>query len=228
MINALPYVGKVNKLAKESVPSYYVRKLCEPIYHRERNVTCDNWFTSIPICDKLNEVYGLTLLGTVQKNKREVPQNFKCDPKNNTSAQFAFSDDNKTLPSYNHEKKIVLFLSSLPYNAYVDPETAKPEIVVIYNKTKGGLNSFDKKCHEYTTARMTSRWSDSKEKMKRSAFILDLSLAVIRPFLSRRLTLPTLRLKLRLQIEEFLEYKDRTEDEDVRDIPVTNKMGKQK
>lgn len=54
LFNAIPYCGTVtNKDPNESVPSYYVRKLSEPIYNTGRNITCDRWFTSIPICDKL-------------------------------------------------------------------------------------------------------------------------------------------------------------------------------
>lgn len=55
MYNAIPYVGTVDKNAAEAVPSYYVRKLTEPIYNTGRNITCDNWFTSIPICDTLRK-----------------------------------------------------------------------------------------------------------------------------------------------------------------------------
>lgn len=29
----------------------------------------------------------------------------------------------------------------------------KPEIVLFYNKNKGGTDSFDKKCHDYTVTR---------------------------------------------------------------------------
>lgn len=63
----MPYVGTVDKDTAEAVPLYYARTLLEPIHNTRRNVTCDDWFTSIPICDKLRKEYGLTLVGTVRK-----------------------------------------------------------------------------------------------------------------------------------------------------------------
>ncbi|CAH1964196.1 unnamed protein product [Acanthoscelides obtectus] len=73
MINAIPYVGKVKVENKEPVPSYYVRKLAEPIYGTGRTITMYNWFTSIPLSDEILEHHQLTILGTRRKNKRELP-----------------------------------------------------------------------------------------------------------------------------------------------------------
>ena len=39
-----------------------------------------------------------------------------------------------------------------------DVETRKPEIVMSYNATKGGVDSTDQKCHAVTTKRKTNRW----------------------------------------------------------------------
>lgn len=60
MVNAIPYVGVVtNKEHNESLPSYYVRTLSEPIHGSARNITCDNWFTSIPMVDRMLKSYSL-------------------------------------------------------------------------------------------------------------------------------------------------------------------------
>ena len=68
MINAIPYVGTVtDKDPMESVPTYYVRRICEPIYNSGRNVTCDNWFTSVPLVDKMKKDYNITIVGTIKK-----------------------------------------------------------------------------------------------------------------------------------------------------------------
>lgn len=40
----------------------------------------------------------------------------------------------------------------------MDSETGKPEMIIDYNKTKGGVDEVDKKCSNYSTSRRTRRW----------------------------------------------------------------------
>ncbi|XP_071052585.1 piggyBac transposable element-derived protein 4-like [Onthophagus taurus] len=77
MYNAIPYTGKVQTEQGESVPSYYVRKLSEPIHNTHRNITCDNWFTSVEICNKMKKNFNISMVGTLRKNKRQIPESFK-------------------------------------------------------------------------------------------------------------------------------------------------------
>ena len=44
-----------------------------PISGSGKNVTVDNWFTSVPLVMKLLKDHNLTLLGTIRKNKKEIP-----------------------------------------------------------------------------------------------------------------------------------------------------------
>ena len=44
------------------------------------------------------------------------------------------------------------------YDDNFDVETRKPEIVMSYNATKGGVDSMDQMCHAVTTKRKTNRW----------------------------------------------------------------------
>ena len=127
LFNAIPYCGVISdKDQAESIPSYYVRRLCQPIYNTGRNITCDNWFTSIPICQKMLEEYNITMVGTLRKNKREIPAEFKTKQTDGTKVQFAYSDG-KILVSYNPKSnKIVLLLSSYHMNGKIDETTGKP------------------------------------------------------------------------------------------------------
>lgn len=68
MFNAEPYVGCVLTESTEKASSYYVHKLCEPIYHNVRNITCNNSFMSIEILYKMKSEYSLTIVGTLRKN----------------------------------------------------------------------------------------------------------------------------------------------------------------
>ena len=84
-------------------PTYYVRKLCEPLYGTSRNITCDNWFTSIEIINRMKKE-NISIVGTIRKNKRQIPPSFKSVPLDKTVAQFCYSEG-KTLVSYNPKKK---------------------------------------------------------------------------------------------------------------------------
>jgi len=59
--------------------------------------------------------------------------------------------------------------------------------------------------------------------IKKLNFMLELSSALIRFFLIKRLVTPTLRLKLRLNIENFLERKDLPKNQDRQDMPLSGK-----
>nr|CAI5865669.1 unnamed protein product [Callosobruchus analis] len=156
MVNAIPYCGKVDT-QNEPVPSYYVRKLSEPIRGTNRNITVDNWFSSISLFNDMLKDHKLTMIGTLRKNKREIPPTFLTNKLPGRSL-FGF-DSNKTLVSYcPRANKVVLLLSSMHFDDYVDQETGKPQIVLDYNRTKGGTDTFDQLCHTYSVSRKTRRW----------------------------------------------------------------------
>ncbi|KAJ8928139.1 hypothetical protein NQ314_019319 [Rhamnusium bicolor] len=74
MIDAEPYLGKGTKTNGLPLSTYYIKKLTMSIHGSNRNVTMDNWFTSISVADEILQApYKLTLVGTVRKNKAEIP-----------------------------------------------------------------------------------------------------------------------------------------------------------
>lgn len=67
MCDVIPNAGHVtNRLPYELVPKHYVGKLNESYYC---NVTCDNWFTTLSIVDRMLQIKKLTMIGTRNKNK---------------------------------------------------------------------------------------------------------------------------------------------------------------
>ena len=55
--------------------------------------------------------------------------------------------------------KTVILLSSMHNNIYVDDgEKKKPQIILYYNKTKGGVDTVNQMVRNYSCKRMTRRW----------------------------------------------------------------------
>nr|CAI5837678.1 unnamed protein product [Callosobruchus analis] len=77
-----------------------VKRMTEPINGSSRNVTMDNWFTPFSVIEDLFTNHRLTVVGTVKKNKRELPTEL-TDRKSRPvySSIFAYQQ-NMTLVSY--------------------------------------------------------------------------------------------------------------------------------
>ena len=138
-----------------------IHRILNPLYGLGCNITMDNWFTSIPVCKELLS-QKITTVGTLKKNKPEIPEMFKTTQgKLLCESTFGFQSD-CTLVSYIPKKnKVVLLLSTLHNDDKIDPdsgEAKKPEIITFYNHTKCGVDIFDKMCRQYDVTRNTRRW----------------------------------------------------------------------
>ncbi|GIY52569.1 piggyBac transposable element-derived protein 4 [Caerostris darwini] len=160
---------EVYKANQPNGPSYatdgklsIITNLIEPISGTGRNITCDNWFTSISLIKTLLRDHGLTCVGSIRKYKGELPLeliNTKSRP--STSSVFGFQKD-MTIVSYVPKTgKNVIVASSFHHDNTVDlsPEGKNvPEIIAFYNSTKGSVNVVDDLCETYDVARNTHRW----------------------------------------------------------------------
>lgn len=244
MINAKVYTGKGATPSGIPVAEYYSVEMTKPIHGTNRNCTFDNWFTSIPMAKKLLNEHQVTIVGTMRVNKAELPLSFtnKKDRKRNT-AMFAFSEDLVLLsycPPKSKTKKIVILLSSMHDVADEDKTVQLPEIIQFYNSTKGGVDSIDKLCHQYSVSRKTRRWplcmlygllnivgvntlvllngSEAKDKERvsnRRLYLKKLALSLMQPYMRERLTWPTLPVYLRENIKGILKESgpDETQEE---------------
>lgn len=65
---AVPYLGKVHlddKQTDEPISEYFFRIVMVPIHGTKRIVTYDNWFTSVPLLQRMKEEpYVLTITDT--------------------------------------------------------------------------------------------------------------------------------------------------------------------
>ncbi|XP_044745207.1 piggyBac transposable element-derived protein 4-like [Coccinella septempunctata] len=101
-MNLETYVGlqpegpyKLNNSGEE-----IVLRLVQPIAGTNRNVTGDNWFSSVPLVEKLLRHHKLTYIGTLRRNKRKIPPEFLPHKKTEEkSSIFGFKEE-CTLVSY--------------------------------------------------------------------------------------------------------------------------------
>ncbi|XP_044574588.1 piggyBac transposable element-derived protein 4-like [Cotesia glomerata] len=101
------YVGK--QLSEEyqvsNKPFDVVQRVCHSILNTGRNITMDNWFSSLPLVIDLLEKHKITVVATLRKNKPQIPPGFvtvkKRDP---CSSLFAFYR-NITMVSYISQSK---------------------------------------------------------------------------------------------------------------------------
>nr|XP_022903858.1 piggyBac transposable element-derived protein 4-like [Onthophagus taurus] len=159
-LNFEVYCGKQlpGPYVKSNKPEDIVTRLIEPIEKTKRNLTTDNYYSSYPLAEKLLEK-GLTFLGTMKKNKKEIPPEF-LENKNRDvkSSLFGFQHDfclSSTVPKKN---RIVIFLSTMHSTPDIDQESKKSIINLDYNATKGGIDTVDQMCSVYSTSRITRRW----------------------------------------------------------------------
>lgn len=227
LVNAFVYTGKDNSpnTNKLSVPTRSVISLVEPIAGTNRNVTGDNWFTSIELVDELKSM-SLTYVGTMRKNKREIPPSFLPSKKKQVGeSHFGFTRD-KTIVSYVPKKnKSVVLISSMHHDKSVNGTNGKPEIIDFYNSSKGGVDALDQKCALYEVGRRCRRWplvifyallniscvnshviflaANNDARMRRRDFIKNIGMTLILDHMKIRAQIETLPKELRLSISRL-------------------------
>ncbi|VEN54762.1 unnamed protein product [Callosobruchus maculatus] len=160
MIDASPYLGKKTRTDSMPLAEYYVKTLTTTLRGANRNITMDNWFSSVKLADDLlQDPYKFTMVGTLRKNKREIPsQMLSTQNRQPGDARYCF-DKEKTLLSYVPRKnKNVILLSTMHSGSTLTSETTgKPDMIDFYNSTKGGVDTFDQMCGNMSTSRKNKK-----------------------------------------------------------------------
>lgn len=231
--NAYVYHGKgsdgegLNDVEKRlGIPSQSVIRLCEGIEGSNRNITADNWFSSIELLNELKD-RGLTYLGTVKKNKKEIPPEFQPNKDREVgTAIYGFTKDFTMVSYVTKPRKAVILVSSMHHSKETDVVTNKPIMITEYNKTKGGVDEVDKKCSIYSCSRRTRRWPmalfyrlvdlsgvntyvlynrcTDTVKMTRGSFLMSLARELVLPEMRLRVYNDRIPRELRLTIERVI------------------------
>ncbi|XP_060725490.1 piggyBac transposable element-derived protein 3-like [Tachysurus vachellii] len=158
--NVFPYLGKdPNRQKGERLAESVVMNLMEPFLDAGRNVTTDNFFTSRLLADRLLQ-RNTTLLGTVNKMRREIPQLAKDTAEREVFSTSVLRSGSVSLTVYSPKKnKTVCVLSSLHRDVTIgDGRKRKPNTITDYNHTKCGVDVLDQMARMYSVRAATRRW----------------------------------------------------------------------
>ena len=161
-----------------------VHQLCQRFYRSGRNITFDRFFTSIPLARSLLE-RGQEVLGTVRKNKRELPPLFVASNRPEHFSLFGYNDGVQIVSSMALPKKCVIMVSIMHSDNGVELDNKeKPHAIRDYNATKCPVDRIDQMANTLTTRRKTRRWP-------MTIFFNILGIAAINSYISWLLLHPT-------------------------------------
>ncbi|CAF4780839.1 unnamed protein product [Rotaria sp. Silwood2] len=136
-----------------------VKRLVHPWINAGRTNTTDNYFTSTELVEDLLCVQT-TLVGNIRRNRQEIPRELQPDPRRPEQSSIFCFDRQLILVSYVPKKRhAVILLSSFHHDVSIDFERKKkPEIILYYNETKGGVDRMDQMVETYSCKRKIKRW----------------------------------------------------------------------
>ena len=150
LCNGKPYLGK----DPSDLPGDVCLTLLQPYYKKGYNVTTDNYFTSLKLAEELKQK-KTTILGTIRKQRREVPSTELIMKDKELYASEIFSSPSGcSLTIYKaKKKKVVCILSSMHRNVNIDQcyKNKLPETIQYYNKSKVGVDVLDQMARYHTS-----------------------------------------------------------------------------
>ncbi|XP_029441015.1 uncharacterized protein LOC115080763 isoform X2 [Rhinatrema bivittatum] len=159
LLNAFPYLGKDDQKADDQhLADYVVMKLIEPLANKGRIVTCDNFFTSLSLAEKLKKMHT-SLVGIVNRARREVPIEVKNSREALYTTQVLKKGDTTMTVYQRKANKNVILLSTMHPDVQLGPDTKrKPNTVTFYNETKSGVDVIDQMARKYSVKAASRRW----------------------------------------------------------------------
>ena len=159
LINGFPYLGNDMYTPRdEQVGDDVIEKLVKPYINEGRNITVDNISSSLDLVKNLKSK-KTTLVGTMKKFRREIPQEIKyC--KYECFDSVILTNDACTLTVYQSKSsKNIIVMSSLHSTVNIENSPKKlPETIAYYNRTKCGVDILNTMARKYTTKFSSRRW----------------------------------------------------------------------
>ena len=164
VLNMIPYTGRPQSQQGEQQEAgqiiQIVKSLMEPWRGSGRNISCDRLYTDIDLAEELYNDANLTMVGTLMSNRQRIPNELKmtagCEV---NSTMFAFSPSIMMASYCSKCNKVVLMASLMHQDDKVaEEEPHKPDIILYYNETKGGVDTVDKMVRNYSCYVTIRRW----------------------------------------------------------------------
>nr|XP_026483165.1 uncharacterized protein LOC113391418 [Vanessa tameamea] len=139
---------------------------------------------------------------------------------------------------------MVYMLPSCDEGAVINSTTGKPEMIIFYNQTKGGVDTFDQMCSSMSCSRKTNRWpmtmfygmlniafvnsyviytynvlTKGEKPLNRREYMKKLSTELTAAWMETRLEIPTLPRRSRESIENILPQTNREMSEEADEEP---------
>ena len=117
----------------------------------------DNFFTSLKLANSLL-ASKTTLLGTMNRQRREMPPSARGKDKLNTTKLMKSSTATLTIYQSKPRKNVCVLSTMHPSVAISADPPHKPETVLDYNGSKWGVDILDQMARNYTVRAPTTRW----------------------------------------------------------------------
>ncbi|XP_038106240.1 piggyBac transposable element-derived protein 4-like [Culex quinquefasciatus] len=156
--NLQVYTGKVDKKPEKGQGKRVVLDLMQPFTGLWREVTTDNFFSSLQLSDDLFKDNTL-FTGTVRTNKPDLPDSFAKSASRAPNSVLVGYNGVSTLTSFidGHKKKPAIVLTSTLTKTTICGK--KPPIVLHYNGTKGAVDAGDFITRKTNCVRKTRVWT---------------------------------------------------------------------
>ncbi|XP_003369100.1 piggyBac transposable element-derived protein 4 [Trichinella spiralis] len=115
-------------------------------------------YTGKPSSGTREKNQGMRVVFDMVKGLKELPwELLQLQGRKLNSSTFAFSEDCTIISYLTKKNKNVLVLSTMHNdNRVSDGKGSKPDIILHYNNTKGGVDNLDKMTSTYSSQRMTA------------------------------------------------------------------------
>ncbi|XP_035705372.1 piggyBac transposable element-derived protein 3 [Folsomia candida] len=169
VLDVLPYQGKSTQITDRSWISLVgfggaaVLTLLQPYLDAGRRIIIDNWFHSLKLARMLKD--RLTyVLGTVQKRRKGIPRGARMTRKLRKGEVETFSDGDVLIERWQDRREVLILNTFMPHGMTEWPSTnpnnqrMKPDTVLLYNKTMGGVDNVDKTIKPNQSLRKSYKW----------------------------------------------------------------------